>query len=310
MRVLQLLCVVFPSGVVALTLGQGPSQLLRKVVASSMMGAGLLWFACPELARAEPLLSVSTLQLAGFLPSREDLPLAVSIPRAITTLHPLPQEELIESYSKANALLSIGKFDSALEEANKAVAVGPGVSDVFVTRGIIYEKLLDWDAAIADYQQAQKLRKRLPFERDDATIVNNLANAEAGAGRWEQSLLDFERAASLAGARGEAFYAPELGAALVKHQLGRVDEATDYFRTLVAKFPLFPDGLAALSVMEYEKQGQVATPEVLDLWDRATREDNRYKDRDWVENVRRWPPSLVKSLASLELAAKAQQRGL
>lgn len=180
-----------------------------------------------------------------------------------------------------------------MEELNKAADVGPTVSDVFLTRGIVNEKLLRWDDAIADYRRAMALKEnRLnPFERPDAALLNNLANAETGKLQWNEALRDFEKAIA---SSPKEFVAPQLGRALVLHELGRTEEARAYFTALVAKYPNFADGLAALSIMTFEAGGE---PEaVLDLWDRALQEDSRYADEEWVSEIRRWPPSLVSSL--------------
>ena len=227
----------------------------------------------------------------AFLPSRDDLP-SISIPAAITKLHPLPEEELFRSYAQANADLVSGRFVEALEELNKAADVGPQVADVFLTRGIVNEKLLRWDDAIADYRRAMALKEnRLnPFAQPDPTLLNNLANAETGKLQWAEALRDFSRAVEIS---PKEYVAPQLGRALVLHELGRIDEARQYFVALVAKYPSFADGLAALSIMTFEA-GEVDA--ALDLWDRALQEDSRYSEIEWVSEIRRWPPSLVSSL--------------
>jgi tetratricopeptide (TPR) repeat protein len=236
-----------------------------------------------------------------FLPMREDLPGGITIPKAISLLHPLPQEELAQAYARANALLTQGSFEKAFEEIQKASDVGPDIVDVLVTRGIIEEKLLRWDEAILDYEKALKLQTKLPFSSPDPTILSNLANAEAGKGLWEDALKDFDKATRLsAGYRGD-YVAPRLGSALAKYQLGRKEEAMAYFSALVAQYPLFPDGLAALAVMTYDKDDKEAAR---GLWERALEQDSRYADLEWVQDIRRWPPALVASLTNFKSALK------
>jgi len=243
---------------------------------------------------------VLALSQLSFLPMREDLPGGITIPKAISSLHPLPQEELAQAYAKANALLTQGSFEKAFEEIQKANDVGPDIVDVLVTRGIIEEKLLRWDDAIHDYEKALKLQTKLPFSSPDPTILSNLANAEAGKGLWEDALKDFDKATQLSsGYRGD-YVAPRLGSALAKYQLGRKDEARAYFTALVAQYPIFPDGLAALAVMTFDKDG--GGEQAKALWERALEQDSRYADLEWVQDIRRWPPALVASLVSFKSA--------
>jgi hypothetical protein len=70
-----------------------------------------------------------------------------------------------------------------------------------------------------------------------------------------------------------------------------------YFTSLVAQFPDFPDGLAALAVMHFDKGDSALSKE---LWEQALEGDSRYLDVDWVQNIRRWPPKLVDSLISFK----------
>ena len=201
--------------------------------------------------------------------------------------------DLNSLYSSGNLALMEGQFEKALSDLNAAAKLAPNVADAFLTRGIVKEKLLQWDAAISDYDYALTLSAKNsfnPFARPDPTLLSNRANAETGKGDWQAALRDFELACSLS---TTDFYAPYLGRALVFHQLDRKPEATAYFEALVAKYPDFADGLAALAVMKFEK-GEV--DQGVALYDRALKEDSRYQDINWVENTRRWPPSLISSL--------------
>jgi len=243
---------------------------------------------------------------SGFLPDRDQLPL-ISIPAAITRLHPLPQEELLRCYNAGNGYLTIGAFDLALEELNRCADrdLGSNVADVFLTRGIINEKLLRWDEAISDYQTAKGLyaKKFNPFGgNDDSIVYNNLANAETGKELWQDALRDFTTAAS----KKEDFVAPRLGKALVLFQLDRKDEAIAYFSALVAKYPLFADGLAALALMEFDRGN---TAEAASLWERGLEQDSRYLDLEWVRDVRRFPPKLVEVLVKLKTSSSGISSG-
>ena len=226
--------------------------------------------------------------LMPFLLSSFEVP-QVNIPTAITTLHPLPQEELITSYNRGNSYLVMGNFADALVEFNLAAELAPDSADVYLSRGIVEEKLLKWDDAIADYNRANAIYKKRPFAGDDPTVISNIANAETGLLQWENALRDFTKAAQLK----SDFLAPQIGRALVLYQLDRPEETFQYFKTLAVKYPYFPDGQAVLAAIYFEK-GDFKTAS--DCWENAVEEDSRYEDMDWVLNIRRWPPKLVATL--------------
>jgi hypothetical protein len=64
-------------------------------------------------------------------------------------------------------------------------------------------------------------------------------------------------------------------------------------RALVRKYPKFADMRAALAAALWEtgKRGEAESH-----WVAVTGLDSRYKDLEWVANVRRWPPSMVAAL--------------
>jgi len=200
-------------------------------------------------------------------------------------------EGLVASYNRGNSLLVQGNFEAAIVEFNKAAVLGSSVEDVFLSRGIAFEKLLRWDEAIKDYETANSIHKnRLGFfSTDDPIAISNKANAETGLEKWKDALLDFERASQLKG----DYLAPQIGRALVLCQLDRSDEAFAFFKLLVSKYPRFADGNAVLAVLSYRNGDMAAAQE---FWEVALEEDSRYQDVSWVRDIRRWPPILVQGL--------------
>jgi tetratricopeptide (TPR) repeat protein len=234
-------------------------------------------------AMMKPLL-ITIPYFISFLPSRDQLRPPVNIPSVVSKLHPLPQEELLTAFNRGNSYLIGGMFEDALLEFNRAADVGPNTGDVFLSRGIVKEKLLKWEEAIVDYTHANEIYKQRPFSKDDHTVFSNIANAETGLGRWDAALKHFTYAAKL----NPDFQAPQIGKALVLYQLGRGDEAMAYFRALVEKYPAFADGQAAYSVMQY-KLGPASTGLAManEHWEDAMEEDSRYADVSWVSEIRR-----------------------
>jgi hypothetical protein len=64
-------------------------------------------------------------------------------------------------------------------------------------------------------------------------------------------------------------------------------------RNLNRKYPQFADMRAALSAALWVagKQGEAESN-----WVAAVGLDSRYKDMDWVKNIRRWPPTITEAL--------------
>lgn len=124
----------------------------------------------------------------------------VNIPTAITTLHPSPQDELVTNYNRGNSQLMLGNFEEALISFNQCADLNKESADVFLSRGVVLEKLLRWDDAVSDYKRANEIYKRRPFgilTGDDPVVISNIANAETGLLQWENALRDFNKAANL-----------------------------------------------------------------------------------------------------------------
>ena len=233
------------------------------------------------------------------LPNRDRQQTNLNIAQAVSTLHPLPQEELFTAYSRGNSYLIEGNFEEALISLNLAVEINQDSSDVYLTRGIVNEKLLRWDDALRDYSKAREIaKKRDLFRREDPTIISNIANAETGAGMWKEALRDFSRSSEM----NADFMAPKIGKALVLYELDRKSEGLGIMKEILAKYPnTFTDGMAAVAVMEY---GMGVDGEALEraqvMYKNAVAQDSRYSDVGWVRDIRRWPPSLAEALESFQ----------
>ena len=64
-------------------------------------------------------------------------------------------------------------------------------------------------------------------------------------------------------------------------------DPTNLCRTLLRRYPDFPDMRAALTAASW-RQGNIAEAE--NNWSRV--EDPRYADSQWLERWRRWPPQI------------------
>ncbi|NES25037.1 MAG: hypothetical protein F6K41_40555, partial [Symploca sp. SIO3E6] len=86
---------------------------------------------------------------------------------------------------------------------------------------------------------------------------------------------------------------PRANYALALYQIGQKQEAIRTMRNLIRKYPQFPDVRAALTAALWE-EGKLGEAE--SNWVAVVGLDKRYQDLDWVSNVRRWPPLMVKAL--------------
>jgi tetratricopeptide (TPR) repeat protein len=87
----------------------------------------------------------------------------LNIPKAMSTLHPLPREELRIDYERGNSYLLMGDFENALTYYNQAeelIFEDQGFKEgnkFYISRGIVKCKLLQWEAAIADFNTANTI---------------------------------------------------------------------------------------------------------------------------------------------------------
>ncbi len=202
--------------------------------------------------------------------------------------------EISASYNQGNAYLMSGEFEKALTEFDRIILANPSASpDFYLSRGIVNEKLLKWDAALSDYNIALKLTNKNIFSKDDPVVYNNIANAYTGLQDWPNALKNFKYAIRLK----SDFIAPQIGENLVLYQLGETNEAKYYFKQLIYRYPSFADGLGIYATILFAE----GNPDEARLyWERCLENDSRYLDIDWVENIRRWCPRLVNELKAFK----------
>jgi tetratricopeptide (TPR) repeat protein len=186
--------------------------------------------------------------------------------------------------NRGNARVSQRKLQDALTDYNQSIALAPDQPDPYLNRGTALEGLQQWDAAIADYNHV------LEIEPNDAAAYNNRGNAKSGAGNWQDALVDFQHATQL----NPGFAMARANGALALYQLGQPEEALRQFRTLVRKYPQFADMRAALAAALWA-EGQRGEAE--SQWVAVVGLDSRYRNLEWVETIRRWPPAMASALA-------------
>jgi tetratricopeptide (TPR) repeat protein len=199
--------------------------------------------------------------------------------------------ELIEKFPENPAVWSnrgnvrIGQYRlaEAIADFDRSIELAPNYPDSYLNRGIAYEGQQLWSQAVADYNRV------LEIDPQDPVAYNNRGNAEAGQQLWQEALKDYQQAISIA----PDFAMARGNAALVTYQLGDRSEALRQMRNLVRKYPMFSDMRAALAAVLWVdgQQGEAESN-----WVAAVGLDNRYQNINWVQNIRRWPPTMVEAL--------------
>nr|WP_231933149.1 tetratricopeptide repeat protein [Geminocystis sp. NIES-3708] len=194
--------------------------------------------------------------------------------------------------NRGNARVSQNKLEEAIADYNESIKLAPTAPDPYLNRGTAYEGLGEYEQAIADYE------KVLTLDPEDAMAYNNIGNAKAGLNDWKTAVEYYHKATELA----PNFAFAGANESLALYELGKKDEALRKMRNLVRKYPMFPDMRAALTAVLWEngKQGEAESN-----WVATIGIDSRYKDVEWLKEVRRWPPTMIIALENfLTLDAK------
>ena len=197
-------------------------------------------------------------------------------------LDELPDSAAVLS-NRGNSRVSQNKLESAIADYGRAIDLMPDAPDPYLNRGAALEGLHEWERAIADYNHV------LELDPNDPAAYNNRGNAKAGMGDWEGAIADYQKAAELA----PDFAMARANQAIARYQLGSIDTAIREMKNIVRKYPRFADMRAALTAALWVngQQGEAESN-----WVAAIGLDSRYKNLDWVANVRRWPPAMVQAL--------------
>ncbi len=206
--------------------------------------------------------------------------------------------ELIEEFpenpalwsNRGNAKVSQNNLKSAIADFDQAIKLAPTATDPYLNRGTAWEGLGEWENAIADYRQL------LELDPQDAMGYNNLGNAFAGKREWQDAIAYYQKATELA----PNFAFARANYALALYQVGETAQSLQTMRNIVRKYPQFADMRAALTAVLWNdgKQGEAESN-----WVAAIGLDPRYRNLQWLEVNRRWPPQMV---AALEKFLKLQ----
>jgi tetratricopeptide (TPR) repeat protein len=185
--------------------------------------------------------------------------------------------------NRGNVRLMLGDPRGAIADQNQAMAIEPDAPDPHLNRGTAEEALGLWQEAAADYHWI------LEREPGEAAALYNLGNVRGSQGEWETARACFHAAAEarpgLAMARSSE--------ALAAFQLGDGATAEHDLRSLIRRYPLFADARAGLTAVLW-KGGSRGEAE--SHWAAASGLDPRYRQEEWLRQIRRWPPRAVQAL--------------
>ncbi len=180
--------------------------------------------------------------------------------------------------NRGNVRLALGDPLGSIRDQTRAIEISPHDLDPYLNRGIAEEALKLWDDASNDYKHVLKENPK------DVSALYNLGNVMGSMDNWIEAKSLFSQASSSNNANAMA----SSSEALSIYQLGDFELAEKKLRTLIRKYPLFADARAALTALLWRK-GFIGEAE--SNWAAAAGLDIRYREKDWLLNIRRWPPS-------------------
>ena len=185
--------------------------------------------------------------------------------------------------NRGNIRLALGDPQGAIRDHTKAIEISPDDLDPYLNRGIAEEALNLWQEASNDYNY---ILKKNPT---DVSALYNLGNVMGSIDNWIEAKRLFSQAAS----SNNGIAMARSSEALAIYQLGDLELAEKKIRILIRKYPLFADARAALSALLWRKG---FTGEAESNWAAAAGLDIRYREKDWLVNIRRWPPNPTNDL--------------
>ena len=191
--------------------------------------------------------------------------------------------------NRGNVRLALGDAEAAIADQTQAMERDPVSPDPHLNRGTAEEALKRWDAAEADYRWILEA-DAAAGDPPDASALYNLGNVQGSRGDWPAARLSFVEAAD---AR-PGFAMARSSAALAAFQLGELDQAETELRRVIRRYPLFADARAGLTALLW-RQG--ARGEAESHWASASGLDPRYRQPEWLLEIRRWPPEPVQALS-------------
>jgi len=215
--------------------------------------------------------------------------------------------------NRGNVQLVLGDPLAAIADQERAMALEPSNPEPHLNRGIAEEALQRWGEAETDYRwileppaspassasaaTSDKPASQLDLELRSAALYN-LGNVQGSQGDWTAARNSFRTAAD----SRPGFAMARSSAALAAFQLGELEQAEKELRALIRRYPLFADARAGLTALLWRLG---ASGEAESNWASASGLDPRYRQPEWLQSTRRWPPAPVSALEQFLALASA-----
>lgn len=234
-----------------------------------------------------------------------------------------PRDEIVSLLkARAGVFLDSKQFQKAIEDDNESLelmktdgekedgtANYPEYPDAYVERALAKEGLADWQGALEDYNKAISLwggAQSESFKPGAMTYVNPYVltyrgNTLCRLGRYKDAIQDYEAASDFFNAaRDVARYSDaRANSALATYEAGDREAALKIMRDVIRKNPGSVDMHVAVATDSWSQGDYISA---LKEWRFACDEIDvgckSYEDMNWVQNIRRWPPSMVENLKS------------
>ena len=247
--------------------------------------------------------------------SSRDFPAARDALRRLARLepdNPSWREALGQCYVDAG---EESDFASAAEEFSLALKMIDAAdlesrARILSNRALAWEGAGRWDDALGDYDAALAAANDAGLP-PDPYVLNSRGVCLAAMGRYasaRDAFLSSARAFGDAGGvntarnnkiRGDGYTFAASNAALTLAQLGDVDAARAEMEKVSRRAPGNVDMRAGLAAIYWsEGRGEDAEREWEFACDRVSVGCSKYRSREWLTNVRRWPPKMVELLDS------------
>ena len=122
-----------------------------------------------------------------------------------------------------------------------------------------------------------------------ATVEYEKGNVASSQQKWTEALEYYEKAVKIY----PDFIFARVNIPLIHYQCGDKLEAIKEMRYLVKKYPMSPDIRAALTAILWST-GQEG--EAKSHWVSAVGMNDKYKNLDWIQTKRFWPPKIIMAL--------------
>lgn len=124
-------------------------------------------------------------------------------------------------YSRGVCYENLGVKQKALADLNSAIALLPDLADAYAYRGILWGELREFDRAIADLEQAKRIKP------DDPLVLNNLGNAFAAKDQPAEAIANYTRGGQCFD-RSECFGGPHFCQVAKKSKTGELRDAHEH----------------------------------------------------------------------------------